>query len=55
MFTKDSELPDRRRIPGKQPPDPIISACIWLEGGGFRGRNPSGWRDGLRGRGFIFS
>lgn len=55
MFTKDSELPDMTKIPRKQAPDTIISGCIVLEGGGFRGMYTSGVLDCLMEQGINFS
>ena len=55
MFTKDPELPDMSQIPRKQAPDTIISGCIVLEGGGFRGMYTSGVLDCLMEQGINFS
>ena len=55
MFTKDSELPDMTKIPRKQAPDTIISGCIVLEGGGFRGMYTSWVLDCLMEQGINFS
>lgn len=55
MFTKDSEIPDMTKIPRKQAPDTIISGCIVLEGGGFRGMYTSGVLDCLMEQGINFS
>ncbi|HIQ75972.1 MAG TPA: patatin family protein [Candidatus Faecousia excrementipullorum] len=55
MFTKDSELPDMTKIPRKQAPDTIISGCIVLEGGGFRGMYTSGVLDCLMEQGINVS
>lgn len=55
MFTRDSELPDMTKIPRKQAPDTIISGCIVLEGGGFRGMYTSGVLDCLMEQGINFS
>lgn len=55
MFTKDSEIPDMTKIPRKQAPDTIISGCIVLEGGGFRGMYTSGVLDCLMEQGINVS
>ena len=55
MIEKHSVFTEVEKIPRKQAPDTLISGCLVLEGGGFRGMYTSGVLDCLMEEGINFS